>query len=273
MGVNGKWFVHPTYPFLDELTMRKPELENAPQAADKQDKSDDSLRRLAYEAPEQTRCEIMQSMWRDRLLIRVTDEKSGEVMLASEPLFRFFTISHEWIARKLERNHGGGPVGKKDLQTQTERILNSIQDSVRRHHGVVADEDFAAEVDFQAPFVYFGNDGYVIGLFFSQNSRNAATEEILSKGEDWGVRMETTAAELDERQEQRERCQENFDEGDFRSRFQSLSHEERLAEIQLLWQQGIGFETSDPDTGTPYSSAGGISYCYVDYSLGIVLGC
>ena len=56
--------------------MRKPELENAPQAADQPDESDDSLRRLAYAAPEQTRCEILQ---RDPLLVRVMDVKSGEV--------------------------------------------------------------------------------------------------------------------------------------------------------------------------------------------------
>ena len=79
MGVNGKWSVRLTNPFLEEVTMRKPELENAPQAADQQDESDDVWRRLTCEAPVQQQCEIIQSMWRDRWLIRVTDVKSGEV--------------------------------------------------------------------------------------------------------------------------------------------------------------------------------------------------
>jgi hypothetical protein len=261
--------------------MRKPELGNDPQAADQPDEWDDDLRRLYYEAPEQKQCESMQSMWRDGLLIRLTDEKSGEVMLTSQPLLRVFTISHERMAHKLERDHGGRPVGKNDVEAQAEKILNSIQESIQQHHGIVHEKDGEEEIEVEeserAKFCTwhtgfkkgFGNDGYVVGLFFSSKTREGTTHEVLSQWGSWGVRMETTATEFHELQERHEFCRENFSEDEFRSRFQAMTHEERLAEIQVLWTRGIEFEMTAPSSGTHYSSVGAESTFCVDYLLGL----
>lgn len=253
--------------------MRKPEQESDLQAAGPQDESDDTFHRIVYEAPEQKRCELLHSMWRDKFLFQVADTELGEILCGSQPLVRVFTISNELVAQKLKWKHDIDFVDEKVVASQTEKILSSIQDSVQSNYGVVASGDVETEVCSEFPFLEFGNDGFVIGLFFSRDSRNTATDKILTDWKAWGVGTEINLTELQQRQEWRENFQQCFDDSEVRSRLNGMSHEERLQEIQVLWQQGVAFEMTDPDMGTKYSSVGSDIYFYVDYSLGIVPPC
>lgn len=255
--------------------MPKPEPENDSHAADQQGRSDNVLRLLDSEVPEHERCETMQNLWREGLLFHATDNESGVVLLTSFPLLRVFTISNELVASELKRHHGSGRVGKKALKAQAETILNSIENSIQQHHGVFQkkNDGEATEIDeltMQEIGLHQGvcNDGYVVGLFFTSDSREKATHEILSQLGSWGVRTEITDSELRERQEIHEHVREKFDEDEFRPRFESMTHEEQSAEIQLLWTRGIEFEMTDAAAETHYSSVGAKTTFGVDYSLG-----
>ena len=249
--------------------MRNPEQEIDLQALAHVDVSDELFHWLAYKATDQKRCEVLQRMRRAGLLIQMTDLESGEILCGSQPFVRVFTISHEQIARKLGLSQDDRGVSNNLVEAKTQAILNAIEDSIRKYSGIVVQEDVDPDVLPKDPFVKFGNDGFVVGLFFSRDSKNSAIQEVLAHWKSWGVGEEVDPDELTERLSWRENCKQCFDESEFLPRFQAMSHEERLSEIHSLWQRGIEFEMTDSAGETKYSSIGSVSGFFVDYSLGI----
>ena len=268
-GCERKWSVRFMQLLSEELTMRNPEQGRDFQDPAHLDMSDELFHWLAYKASDQKRCEVLQRLRRAGILVQMNDLESGEILCGSHPLVRVFTISHKQIARKLGLSQDDKSVGNNQVEAKTQVILNSIADSIRKYNGIVAQEDVDPDVFPQDPFVKFGNDGFVVGLFFSRDSKNSAVQEVLAHWGGWGVGEEVNPDELIERLDWRENCKQCFDESEFLPRFQAMSHEERLSEIHSLWQRGIEFETTDSAGETKYSSIGSVSCFFVDYSLGI----
>lgn len=163
------------------------------------------------------------------------------------------------------------------MTREAEKILSSVANSIRQNHGIIQEDEKEEESESSKPFDCdigfpkgFGNDDWIIGLFFTQESRAAATEEILSQWGNWGVRAEPSSSEFRELAERRAYCDMNFNEEEFQTRFDSMTHAERLAEIQVLRTRGIEFEMTDSVSGVYYSSVGANTTFCVAYMLGFI---
>ena len=253
--------------------MRKPELENAPQAADQQEDQESEwtievsgdeakfFNWLRRDATTEQRLKVCRKFYNEGIGLRLSDPESGVLILGDRPLSRAFVLPKD---RTL------------DVETQPEKVLASIEECIHRHNGVVRKCDRDGDSDANQNNIWdfdfpegFGSDGCVVGLFFSSESRDCATHEILSQWGKSGVRTETTAAEFSELRERRNHCRENFNEDEFRSDFEIMTHDERLGEIEELWKCGVEFEFSDPNSEMHYSSMGASSTFCVDYSFGV----
>ncbi|WP_417746741.1 hypothetical protein [Rosistilla oblonga] len=215
---------------------------------------------LIGEATEKERLITCRGLYQDGFEFSVRDTETGSMIFGCCPLTRAFVLS--------KKKPG-------EFDTQPEMVLSAIQECIESQGGVVQEDDADADSEANDQDMWdfsvrndFGNDGCVVGLFFSSESREAATQEILSRWGACGVRTEITAAELKESQDSRNFCRDNFNEEEFRSRFEAMSHDERLRKIEGLWIRGIDFDMLDSSSQTHYSSLGANSTFCVDYSLG-----
>ncbi len=190
-------------------------------------------------------------------------DPAADCLYSSTPIMRVFTICHDELAKGYLSFKGEKLSTHEETMVAVQDVKDSIAATICRLGGVVKEDDGPdfgylpldkPSSRFHGFQEGFGSDDHLVGMFFSEVSRTAAIQKVTSEWGQYGVRSEPYRDGGDVHYTKKDIRNSNFDKKEFRKKFDKLSHEERLAEIDDLSAKGIQFKSKDRKTRFDYTT-------------------